>query len=123
MTLKDVRIELARDPEFPNGSKERGYEFIAPLDEDGSLNAEEWRANRERCRVKRFWPGEKSPIGHLVRKPGGAWAFDYDPQRSDDDETGFKLDRHKLVPGEYISFRESDGEMRTFFIAAVIDLD
>lgn len=123
MTLKYVRLELARDPEFPNGSRDRGYEFVAPLDADGHLNAREWRANRDRCRVKRIWPGEPSPIGHLIHKPGGAWAFDYDPERSDDDEAGFKLDKHKLVPGEYVSFRESDGELRTFYIVTVSDLD
>ncbi len=29
--LRQVRLELARDHEFPNGSRERGYDFIAPL--------------------------------------------------------------------------------------------
>lgn len=123
MTLKYVRLELARDPEFPIGSRDRGYELVAPLDADGHLNVREWRANRDRCRVKRLWPGEASPIGHLVHKSGGDWAFDYDPERSDDDEAGFKLDKHKLVPGEYVSFRESDGELRTFYVVTVSDLD
>ena len=31
MTMKRIRLELARDHEFPNGSKDRGYEFAAPL--------------------------------------------------------------------------------------------
>lgn len=123
MTLKFIRLELARDPDFPLGSRERGYEFVAPLDDDGHLNAREWRANRDRCRVKRIWPGEPSPIGHLIHRPGGTWAFDYDSKRSDDDEPGFKLDKHKLVPGEYVSFRESDGALRTFYIVTVGDLD
>ena len=43
MTMKRIRLELARDHEFPNGSKDRGYEFAAPLDENGQLVAEEWR--------------------------------------------------------------------------------
>jgi len=33
--LRRVRLELARDHEFPNGSRERGYDFIAPLDGPG----------------------------------------------------------------------------------------
>lgn len=123
MTLKHVWLELARDHEFPAGSRERGYEFIAPLDDAGYLDAAEWRASRERCRVKRFWTHEPSQIGHLVHRPGGSWAFDYDPTRSSDDEPGFKLDKHRIAPGEYVSIKESDGVLRTFIVRAVVDLD
>jgi hypothetical protein len=123
MPLKFVRLELARDHEFPNGSSERGYEFVAPLDADGHLSASEWQAFRDRCRVKRFWADEPKEIGRLVHRRGGSWAFDYDPTRTSDDEPGIKLDKHRLVPGEYVSFREHDGQTRTFFIKAIIDLD
>ena len=123
MTLKRIRLELARDHDYPNGSRDRGYDFIAPLDDQGHLLAAEWRKERERCRVKRFWAGEKDEIGHLVHKPGGAWAFDYNPNTGADDEKGFKFDRHNFVPGEYVSITEHDGVMRTFFIKAVVDLD
>ena len=58
MPLKHIRLELARDHEFPSGSRERGYEFVAPLDDDGHLVAKEWQTVRERCRVKRFWADE-----------------------------------------------------------------
>ena len=123
MTFKRIRLELARDHDFPDGSRDRGYEFAAPLDDDGHLIAKDWRGARERCVVKRFWAGEKSQIGHLVHKPGGSWAFDYDPKRHDDDEAGFKLDKHRFAPGEYVSFREHDGVLRTFRVIAVGDLD
>ena len=123
MTLKRIRLELARDHEFPSGSHDRGYDFIAPLDEQGHLDAAEWKKERERCRVKRFWAGQPNEIGHLVHKRGGAWAFDYDAKSSADDETGFKFDRHSFVPGEYVSVREHDGVQRTFFIKAVVELD
>nr|PZN70696.1 MAG: hypothetical protein DIU57_21755 [Pseudomonadota bacterium] len=123
MSLKMVRLELARDPEYPTGSRERGYEFVAPLDPDGTLNVEEWRANRDRCRVKRFWPDQNWPIGRLVYTPDGSWIFDFDPNRSDDDVPGFKLDKRKIVPGEYISFRENDGELRAYFVVTVEELD
>ena len=59
MSMKRIRLELARDHEFPEGSRERGYEFAAPLDERGHLVADEWRTMRDRCRVKRFWAGAK----------------------------------------------------------------
>ena len=101
----------------------RGYEFAAPLDENGQLVADEWRQVRERCRVKRFWPGRKDEIGRLVHRRGGTWAFDYNPKSSEDDEPGFKFDRHQFVPGEYVSITEHDGVMRTFRIMWIRDLD
>lgn len=123
MTLKRIRLELARDHDFPAGSHERGYDFIAPLDDQGHLDAAEWRKQRERCRVKRFWAGQPNEIGHLVHKPGGSWAFDYDTKSTADDEKGFKFDRHSFIPGEYVSIKEHDGVQRTFFIKAVVELD
>ncbi|MCC7253858.1 hypothetical protein [Hyphomicrobium sp.] len=123
MTLKHVRMDLARDHEFPNGSREHGYEFVAPLDDAGYLVAAEWRKKRDRCRVKRYWGREQSQLGHLVHRPGGSWAFDYDPERSSDDEPGFKLDKHRFIPGEYVSIKESDGILRAFIVRTVADLD
>ena len=123
MSLMRIRLELARDHDFPSGSREHGYDFIAPLDNDGHLVPAEWKANRERCRVKRFWGHEKAELGHLVHKRGGAWAFDYDPKRHDDEETGFKVDKHRFVPGEYVSITEHDGVLRTFRVIGVVDLD
>ena len=48
MPLKRVRLELARSHEHPNGSSEHGYDFIAPLDNEGHLDAAEWRKERDR---------------------------------------------------------------------------
>ena len=42
---------------------------------------------------------------------------------TDGDEPGFKFDRHRFVPGEYVSLKEHDGTMRTFRVVAVWDLD
>ena len=81
------------------------------------------RMARERCRVKRFWPGAKDEVGRLVHRRGGAWAFDYNPQRTEDDEPGFRFDRHSFVPGGSVSITEHDGTMRTFRVMWVQDLD
>jgi hypothetical protein len=78
MNLHRIRLELARDHDFPEGSRERGYEFTAPLSDDGRINEGDWRTNRARCRVRRFWNGEPDEVGHLIRKAGGSWAFHYD---------------------------------------------
>lgn len=123
MALKRIRIELARDHEHPQGSREHGYDFIVPLDGDGHLITEEWKANRDRCRVRRFSRGEKDEFGRVVHKRGGVWAFDYNPKETSDDEAGFKLDKHRFVPGEYVSITEHDGKMRTFRIMSVVDFE
>jgi hypothetical protein len=118
--LRRVRLELARDHDFPEGSIERGYDFIAPLDDNGHLVASAWKVLRERCRVRRFWPGEREEVGHLVHKPGGAWAFHYDIHGDPShDETGFHLDTHVFKPGEYVSVKEQDGVLRTFRVISV----
>jgi hypothetical protein len=123
MPLRRVRLELARSHEFPHGSSERGYDFIAPLDDAGHLVASEWRKSRDRCRVRRFWEGERDEVGRLVHRRNHAWVFDYNPKSDDDDEPGFKFDRHRFVPGEYVSITEHDGVQRTFHVRAVVDLD
>ena len=55
--LKRIRLNLARSKEFPSGSDEHGYEFLAPLDAAGHIDVELWRKYREHCGVRRFWDG------------------------------------------------------------------
>lgn len=120
MTLSIVRLELARDVDFPEGSGLHGYEFVAPLTPEGHLDAEGWRANRSRCRVRRFWAGEDDEQGHLIHRRGGTWAFHYDVMGDpDEDEPGFKFDTHAFKKGEYVSLHEQDGELRTFQVVTV----
>lgn len=123
MALKHVRLELARDKDYPQGSGRCGYEFNAPLGADSKLDAKAWDKHRKECTVTRFWEGSKPEYGHLVRKPGGAWAFHYDVfGDEDDDETGYRFGDEKLVTGEYVSIREHDDKMRTFKVAWVKDV-
>ena len=123
MTLKHIRMELARDHDFPQGSRDHGYLLVAPLDNMDRIDAAEWKAHREQCRVTRFWGDQEHEVGHLVRKPGGAWAFHYDIHgNEDDDETGYRFGDERFRPGEYVSIREQDGEMRTFRVITAVDL-
>ena len=123
MSLKKIRLTLGRDEDFPEGSDRHGYEFVAPLDSEGHIDADAWRHERERCRVRRFWAGEADELGHLVHTRGRSWAFHYDLLGDDDvDESGYKFDSHLFRAGEYVSIREQDGRMRTFRVATVQDL-
>ena len=121
--LRRVRLELARDHDFPEGSRERGYDFIAPLDARGQIDLVAYKALTERCRVRRFWAGAADEVGHIVHKRAG-WAFHYDIHGDPShDETGFRFDTHKFVPGEYVSIKEKDGELRTFRVISVVETD
>jgi hypothetical protein len=121
--LKRIRLNLARSPEFPNGSAYHGYEFVAPLDAEGFIDAEAWRTQRERCTVRRFWGSEQDEIGRLVHKPGGRdharWVFDYDESTDEDDEAGYRFGSHAFRVGEYVSIRGEDGDMHTFQVVTV----
>lgn len=119
MAFKTIRLHLARNAEFPQGSDAHGYEFVAPLKDDGTLDDAEWRTHKDRCRVRRFWAGEDDEHGHLVHTRHRTWAFHYDGEEQDIDEPIFKFDRHHLVQGEYISITEHDEVQRTFLVASV----
>ena len=116
--LKKIRLNLARDAAHPNGSNTRGYEFAAPLDTSGHIDAEAWKLLRDHCRVHRFWDGD-SEHGHLMHRPGGSWAFVYDIDGQDDAEAGYRFGAHAFVPGEYVSIRDAHGELATFVVVTV----
>jgi hypothetical protein len=115
--FRRIRLELAREPGHPAGSRRHGYVFVAPLDESGRIDAKLWKQNRDDCRVVRFRPNDED-IGHLIHRPGGAWAFHYDIDGDEDDEVGFRFDDEKFVIGEYVSIRE-DETMHTFRVTSV----
>ena len=104
--LHHVILHLARSAEFPEGSAERGYELVAPLNALGHLDVEEWRDHKAYCSVRRFWPGERDRYGALVHHraaEGGTWSIHYVGQTSSEEETGVHLGIHRFVAGEYVS--------------------
>jgi hypothetical protein len=123
--LKRIRLNLARSKQFPMGSDRHGYEFVAPLDASGHIDAQLWQKHREHCGVRRFWEGEDDEVGHLRHKPGGPeharWVFDYDEAVGEDEgeEAGYRFGNHVFRPGEYVSIRGDDGEMHTFVVVSV----
>ena len=75
--FRNIRLLLAREKGHPEGDREEGYDVLAPLTDEGRLDAEEWKSHKGFCRVRRFRTGEDDLVGRLRRKPGGQWYFDY----------------------------------------------
>ena len=120
MSLSKIRLELARCKEYPEGAHDIGYEFAAPLKDDGRIDADGWLKDRDHCRVRRFRPDGEDDIGHLVRKRGGSWAFHYDIHSDEEeDEAGYRFGDHIFRPGEYVSVREDD-ELMAYKVARVM---
>ena len=121
--LHRITLHLGRMPAQPEGNARDGYEITAPLDAEGRLLAEEWHAARDKCRVRRFAPNEPDRHGWLLHRAcgegGASWGIDYDDASSDDDEVGYKLDRHRFQLGEYVSIRDQDGDFRPYKVVAL----
>jgi hypothetical protein len=118
MTLKKIRLELARTADAPEGDPRCGYEFIAPLDVKGQLDARAWPTEKSKCTVRRFWTNQDDEHGMLVHSRGGRWLFSYRPGE-DDDEPIFRFTNHAFVVGEYVSITEHDDVERPFRVTAV----
>jgi hypothetical protein len=119
MTLKKIRLELARTPQFPEGSPRHGYEFTAPLDAKGHLDAPGWAKAKEACVVRRFWDGQPDEHGRLIHHRGAQWAFSYHEGEPEEDEPIFRFDKHHFAVGEYVTITEHDGVARPFRVAEI----
>lgn len=118
MTLKTIRLELARTPDFPEGSNKRGYEFVAPLGDDDHIDVEAWHDHKQACTVHRFWQDEDPEQGYLIHTRHSTWAFSYAPGE-EDDEPFFHFEYHAFREGEYVSITEHDGVIRPFKVVSV----
>lgn len=116
--FRQIRIELARERAHPEGAHDIAYILVAPLDDEGRIDAEVWRQHREACRVARLRPGQATAHGHLVHRRGGSWAFAYAHLP---DEAGYHFNEERFVPGEYISVNE-EGRMHPFRVVSVARL-
>lgn len=117
MTLMNIRLELGRTGDHPQGDPRHGYEFVAPLDQGGHLDAGAWSDNRDRCAVRNFRPDGSQRQG-LLKHLGRGWRFDYVPGIADD-QPFFRLDKHVIAPGQYVTITEEDGVERPFKVVAV----
>ncbi len=121
--LRDILLHLARNKDFPEGSAAHGYDIVAPVDSAGRIDGDAWKHVRGQCRVRRFWQGEDDQIGLLVHHASGlhgaAWQIDFVSSGLNYGETAFRLETHHLVPGEYVSVRQTNGQSHTFKVAHV----
>ncbi len=75
VSLKTVRLELARTKGHPNGNPNHGYEFHAPLNGDGHLDETAWPDNKELCSVRRFEDDLEDEHGLLLHLGPDRWVF------------------------------------------------
>jgi CheY-like chemotaxis protein len=120
VTLKIIRLELARSAAHPQGDPGHGYVFRAPLDEFGHIDVRNWEKHRDLCVVHRLEGGRDVETGVLRRTGPGRWVFSYEPG-DDDDEPVFRMSQHAFTPGQYVSITEHDGVERTFRVISVED--
>lgn len=107
--LERIVLEMAREPAHPQGDPSERYVIVAPLTDDGRLDAETWRACREHCRVARESANHAMSLGHLVHGPGGHWILQFDITNDRPEEKGFHFESERFVLGEYISIEREGG--------------
>jgi hypothetical protein len=86
-SLRTIRLELARMAGFPEGSSQCGYEFTAPLDAEGHLDLDSFKQHRDKCRVHRFWAGEKTALAAATASACGYHAASVSAQSSTPDSS------------------------------------
>ena len=118
MALTRVVMRLGRNPDagFPDGDDNHGYVVVAPLDNEGHLDVELWRANKEKCTINRFSPDHTEDADGVLTHRGSHWYFHYDEPEEGPDEPVYRLGDHLMRLGEYLTIHEADGEDLTYKI-------
>lgn len=114
----NVRLELARTPEYPEGSPERAFLVRLPIGENGAIQADLMKQPSMQPSVRRIWPGESEKTGVIVPKDDW-WVFSYEPG-DDDDQPLFLLNDNKLKMRDYLTIFEQ-GEALPFKVVYVED--
>lgn len=117
MSWKSIRLELARTPDFPDGSANRTYLLRLPLDENSLIEREVIQQAPALATVHRYWPSEPDMFGYVIHTAQG-WAISYEPG-DEDDEAVFHLETHPFREGNYITLTEPDRRRLPFRVASV----
>ncbi|MGD2133364.1 MAG: hypothetical protein PVI23_11265 [Maricaulaceae bacterium] len=122
MALTRVTMRLGRNPDagYPEGDDAHGYVVVAPLDKDGKLDLELWRAHKKACTVNRFGPNDDDLADGWLTHRGGKWFFHYDEDEEGPDEPVYRLGEHQLRLGDYLTIHEADGDDLTYKITEAV---
>jgi len=118
MTLMRVRLELARNPEYPEGNPNDAYEFTVPLAADGRIDLGRWDEAAQYCTLRRYEPDGTVLTGQLIRTARGEWAFSYQPG-DEDDESVYRFASHAFRPGEYLTITQEDESDHVYRVVSV----
>ena len=116
MTWYTIRMELARNRDFPEGSQHHGYLLHAPLDREGRLDLDEFKAGQSRATVEEFWGDIDPKRGKLRHRNRNLWSCSFG---ANDEEPIFHFGDHCFVPGEYLTVRDLSGKDLTFRVTSV----
>jgi hypothetical protein len=119
--FRKIHIELAREPDHPEGDTSVSYVILAALDSDSRIDSKLWREYRDAYRVTRLRPNEPDAHGHLIRRPGGRWALHYDAPADLSDETGIHFANERFMVGEYVSIGVGD-HIHTYRVTSISSL-
>lgn len=117
MTWCTIRMELARNPDFPAGSLHHGYLLHAPLDRNGRLDLHEYWSGQSRAIVEEFWGDQDPKRGRLLHRNQNLWSFSFDAK---DEEPIFHFGDHVFTPGEYLTVRDISGSDLAFRVTSVV---
>ena len=115
-TWRNIRMELARTPEFPEGSASRAYIVHLPLREDGTVDERVLEVTPVMAGFKRFWPNEPDRSGLVVRD-GNGWALSC--TGADGREWAVPIEMDRLLPGDRVTIGKQGGGCWLF---RVVDL-
>jgi len=111
-----IRMELARNPDFPEGSRDHGYLLHAPLDRKGRLDLVAYQTEKGRATVDEFWGDRDPKRGRLVHRNQSLWCFSFGES---DEEPIFHFGDHSFRTGEYLTVRDHSGADLTFRVTSV----
>lgn len=111
MHWKTIRLELASTPEFPAGSAGRAYLLRLPIDDNGMLDAAGLHNRPEHATVRRFWPSEPDPSGHIERT-ASRWRMRCDGEANQ--EAVSLIKERPIQLGRQVIVTEADGRRLPF---------
>jgi hypothetical protein len=117
--LTHLKLTLSRNPDagFPEGDSRYGYVIVAPLNRDGLIDVEKWRANRARCTVIRFAPDTESRADGWLSHRNEKWRIHYDEKDEGPDEAFDHLGDHRLFIGDYVTITSPIGNDLVYQVA------